>query len=223
MIVSYAGISRQDLTVDSEDPRCWASAWTSARTPMRPKPRRRRSASASATKATGLLQGGRREGVHVPTWDDGTRSEGQYANGEPSGTWTASYESRSDNLVRAVGPWAYGKRYRVLGLSITRMGTMAEGLISTGSAKALGPDTTSRALDWGRPSSKTRDALAAPGALLVWVPPRPVTPLPHASPILSAAPTRVAQFRALRAVSATRAAVKSSLLSRCYLKPACRR
>ena len=53
VIVGHTGVIRQDLTVNPDDPRCRPSAWGSARTSMQPKPRRRRSTSASAAGTTG--------------------------------------------------------------------------------------------------------------------------------------------------------------------------
>ena len=55
--------------------------------------------SSGATE-TGLFQRGRREGVHVINWGDGTRSEGPYVSDEQHGTWT-HYDANS-NVVRTI-------------------------------------------------------------------------------------------------------------------------
>ena len=53
VIISYTGVIRQDLTVDPEDPRFQAfTVGFGPKTSMRPKPRRRRSTSASAAGTT---------------------------------------------------------------------------------------------------------------------------------------------------------------------------
>ena len=98
-----------------------------------------------------MFQSGKREGFHVVTWSNGERYEGSYVNGEEHGTWTLIWaEAGDDNVVREVGPFERGERH----------GTWT------------GYDASGNVV--GTIRFENGDALAAPGALLKRVPPRPL-------------------------------------------------